>query len=64
VQGMFGGVSYPSDGAPVELLLRQFSYVVAPALIMPGLVIIAGLLFWHARAWQVRRRPGSRVPLD
>jgi hypothetical protein len=57
VQGMYGGVSFSGNGEPeIGFLLQQFSYMVAPSLIVAGFVVIAGLLFWHAWAWQARRR--------
>jgi hypothetical protein len=65
VQAMYGGVSFSGDGAPsIDFLLQQFSYLIAPTLITPGIVIVAGLLFWHARAWQARRSPRPETPLS
>lgn len=57
VRGMFGNNSYSGSGEPpVSFVLQQFSYLVAPPLISAGIVILGGLLFWHAAAWRARRR--------
>ena len=60
VSGMFGNNSYSGNGEPpVAFVLQQFSYLVAPPLISSGIVILGGLLFWHAWAWRARRRRGA-----
>ncbi|TFD83720.1 hypothetical protein E3T61_20615 [Cryobacterium lactosi] len=57
VSGMFGNSSFSGNGEPpVSFVLQQFSYLVAPPLISAGIVILGGLLFWHAAAWRARRR--------
>ncbi|ANP71164.1 hypothetical protein [Cryobacterium arcticum] len=57
VGNMFRNNSYSGNGEPpVSFILQQFSYLVAPPLISAGLIILAGLLFWHAAAWRARRR--------
>ena len=57
VGGMFGNTSYSGNGEPpVSIVLQQFSYLVAPPLISGGIVILGGLLFWHAWVWRARRR--------
>lgn len=38
--------------------LLQTLYVIAPTLVTVGLATISGLLFWHAAAWNARRRRG------
>jgi hypothetical protein len=53
----FRNNSYSGTGEPpVSFVLQQFSYLVAPPLISAGIVILGGLLFWHAAAWRSRRR--------
>jgi hypothetical protein len=39
------------------MLIQQLGYSVAPSVLTAGLIIVAGLLFWHAAAWRARRRP-------
>jgi hypothetical protein len=57
VSGMYRNNSFSGAGEPpVSLVLQQFSYLVAPPLISAGIVILGGLLFWHAAAWRTRRR--------
>lgn len=57
VSGMYRNNSYSGNGEPpVSFVLQQFSYLVAPPLISAGIVILGGLLFWHAAAWRARRR--------
>ena len=57
VGGMFRSTSYSGNGEPpVSVVLQQFSYLVAPPLISGGIVILGGLLFWHAWVWRARRR--------
>jgi len=55
VSGMFRNNGYSGNEPPVSLVLQQFSYLVAPPLISAGIVILGGLLFWHAWAWRARR---------
>ncbi|WP_130176956.1 hypothetical protein [Cryobacterium sp. SO1] len=57
VSGMYRNNSFSGNGEPpVSFVLQQFSYLVAPPLISAGVVILGGLLFWHAAAWRARRR--------
>ena len=57
VSNMFRSSSYSGTGdPPLDMVLQQFSYLVAPPLITAGLIIVAGLLFWHAASWRARRR--------
>ncbi|ASD20828.1 hypothetical protein B7495_00805 [Cryobacterium sp. LW097] len=61
VSGMFGNNSYTGNGEPpVAFVLQQFSYLVAPPLISSGIVILGGLLFWHAWGWRARRRRSAQ----
>jgi hypothetical protein len=54
----YSSISYNGSGPmPFGMLIQQLGYAVAPSLLTAGLVIIAGLLFWHAVAWRARRRP-------
>jgi hypothetical protein len=54
----YSSISYNGSGPmPFGMLIQQLGYAVAPSLLTAGLVIIAGLLFWHAAAWRARRRP-------
>jgi hypothetical protein len=46
-----------TDPAPWQMLVPQLAYAISPSILTTGLVIIAGLLFWHAAAWRARRRP-------
>jgi hypothetical protein len=65
VQSIYSNGPISGSGEPsVDFILQQFSYLVAPTLITPGIIIIAGLLFWHARGWQARRRPRPHATPD
>ena len=53
----FSNVSYDGNGPlPLEVLVQQLSYSISPSLLTAGLVVLAGLLFWHASAWRSRHR--------
>ena len=50
--------SFSGNGPlPLELVIQQMSYSVSPPLMIAGLLIVAGLLFWHATTWRARRNP-------
>lgn len=52
--------SYGGNGPiPFGLLLQQISFSLSAPLLISGLLILAGLLFWHAWAWRARRRPAG-----
>jgi hypothetical protein len=62
VSSMFSNASYSGTGqVPLEMQLQQLSYMASPSLLTSGLIVIAGLLFWHASAWRVRRRAAPTV---
>jgi hypothetical protein len=42
------------------MVAQQLSYSISPSILTTGLIVIAGLLFWHAAAWRARRRPTSQ----
>ena len=48
----FAGSS--SSEMPIEMVMQQLIYTVAPAMISTGLVTVAGLLFVHAVRWRSR----------
>ncbi|QYF73497.1 hypothetical protein [Cryobacterium sp. PAMC25264] len=53
----FANYSYSGTGPmPFGMLVQQVAYSVAPSALTAGLIILAGLLFWHAAAWRARRR--------
>ncbi|WP_403021700.1 hypothetical protein [Salinibacterium sp. GXW1014] len=53
---------WSGDSVPVEVLIRQFGYMVGPSAVTAGLVGIVGLLFWHAAAWRRRAIAAQRHP--
>jgi hypothetical protein len=50
--------SSPNDPDPGFIAFIQALYVICPAMITAGLGTVSGLLFWHAAAWNARRRLG------
>ena len=48
----FAGSS--SAEMPMEMVMQQLIYTVAPAMISTGLVTIVGLLFFHALRWRLQ----------
>jgi len=53
----FGNYSYTGSGPlPVEMIIQQLSYSIAPAVLIAGFATMSGLMFWHAAAWRTRRR--------
>ena len=52
----FANYSYSGSGpVPFGMLMQQLSYSITPPVLIASLVTMAGLLFWHAWAWQARR---------
>lgn len=53
----FSNYSYAGSGPlPFGMLIQQVSYSASPSALTAGLLTMAGLLFWHAWAWRVRRQ--------
>ena len=58
IGGMNAGYSYSGNGPlPLGMIIQQLSYSVIPSVLTAGLLIVAGLLFWHATTWRARRNP-------
>ena len=52
----YDGYSYSGTGPmPLGMFIQQLSYQISPSVLTSGLLIVAGLLFWHAAAWRARR---------
>lgn len=57
VNGMFGNNTYSGNGEPpFAFVLQQLGYLNTPSLISTGILIMAGLLLWHASVWRAGRR--------
>ena len=56
VTASYGAFSYSGTGPlPLGMIIQQLSYQISPSVLTSGLLIVAGLLFWHAAAWRARR---------
>lgn len=58
----FSNYSYSGTGAmPFGMMLQQVAYAIASPMLMVGLIVMVGLLFWHAAGWRARHRPPHSV---
>jgi hypothetical protein len=54
----FSNYSYSGNGPmPFGMMLQQVAYAIASPMLMVGLIVMAGLLFWHAAGWRASHRP-------
>lgn len=50
----------PEEGIPIEVMLAQLTWLLAPAMVSTGFLVLAGLIFERAFRWQREHRAAER----